>query len=58
MSKDARAIAHKLEKTMRVTIEVQDQIEINIGRKLELDLRVVDAESAPEYYYSVVEAKN
>ena len=54
LEEDTRTIADKLEKVMRVTIEVQDQIEINLARKLELDLRIGDAQSALEYYYSVI----
>jgi hypothetical protein len=46
---DAGSIADKLEKVMRVTIEIQDQLEINLARKLELDLRIADAQSALEY---------
>jgi hypothetical protein len=57
LNRDARLIADKLEKVMRVTIEIQDKIEINLARKLELDLRIADAQSALEYYYSIVEAK-
>ena len=49
VNKDARTIADKLEKTMQVTIEIQDRIEMNLGRKLELDLRIADAESALVY---------
>ena len=49
VNKDAITIADKLEKTMRVTIEIQDRIEMNLGRKLELDLRIADAESALVY---------
>jgi hypothetical protein len=54
LEEDTRTIADKLEKVMRVTIEVQDQIEINLARKLELDLRIGDAQSALEYYHSVI----
>lgn len=57
LEKDTRTIADKLEKVMGVTIEVQDQIEINLARKLELDLRIGDAQSALEYYYSVIETR-
>ena len=53
VNKDARTIADKLEKTMRVTIEIQDRIEMNLGRKLELDLRIADAESALVYLQSL-----
>jgi hypothetical protein len=58
LHEDARSNADKLEKVMRVTIEIQDQLEINLARKLELDLRISDAQSALEYYYSVVETKS
>lgn len=54
LEEDTRSIADKLEKVMRVTIEIQDQIEVNLARKLELDLRIGDAQSALEYYYSVI----
>jgi hypothetical protein len=37
VNRDARTIADKLEKTMQVTSEIQDRIEMNLGRKLELD---------------------
>jgi hypothetical protein len=57
LEEDTRTIADKLEKVMRVTIEIQDQIEINLARKLELDLRIGDAQSALEYYYSVVKTR-
>jgi hypothetical protein len=53
----ARVIDGKLEKVMQVTIEIQDRIETNLARKLELDLRIADAQSALEYYYSIVEKK-
>lgn len=53
VNKDARTIADKLEKTMQVTIEIQDRIEMNLGRKLELDLRIADAESALVYLQSL-----
>jgi hypothetical protein len=52
-SKNARAIADRLEKVMRVTIEIQEQLETNIARKLELDCRIADASAALELYYSI-----
>jgi hypothetical protein len=58
LKEDAESIADKLEKVMRVTIEIQDQLEINLARKLELDLRIADAQSALKYYYSVVDTKS
>lgn len=58
LKRDARIIADKLEKVMHVTIEIQDRIEINLARKLELDLRIADAESALEYYYSIIEPRS
>jgi hypothetical protein len=56
--RDARMIANRLESAMRLTVEVADQVETNLARKLELDLRIDDASYALEYYYSVVGAKN
>jgi hypothetical protein len=58
LERDAAIIAGKLEKVMQVTIEIQDQIETNLSRKLELDLRVADAQSALEYYYSIFTSKS
>ena len=52
VNKDARTIADKLEKTMQVTIEIQDRIEMNLDRKLELDLRIADTESVLVYLQS------
>jgi hypothetical protein len=57
LERDARMIANRLESAMRLTVEVADQIEINLARKLELDLRIDDASSALDYYYSVVNLK-
>jgi hypothetical protein len=57
LEKDARLIANRLESAMRLTVEVADQVETNLARKLELDLRIDDASSALEYYYSVVNLK-
>jgi hypothetical protein len=58
LERDASIIAGKLEKVIQVTIEIQDQIETNLSRKLELDLRVADAQSALDYYYSVFNSKS
>jgi hypothetical protein len=53
LNREARVFADKLEKVMQVTIEIQDKIEMNLARKLELDLRVEDARSAIDYYHSI-----
>lgn len=58
LERDARMIANRLESAMRLTVEVADQVEANLARKLELDLRIDDASSALEYYYSVVNLKS
>jgi hypothetical protein len=57
LEKDARMIADRLESAMRLTVEIADQVETNLARKLELDLRLDDASSALDYYYSVVNLK-
>jgi hypothetical protein len=57
IERDARMIATRLESAMRLTVEVADQVETNLARKLELDLRIDDASYALEYYYSVVDSK-
>lgn len=58
LERDARMIANRLESAVRLTVEVADQVETNLARKLELDLRIDDASSALEYYYSVVNLKS
>lgn len=58
LERDARMIANRLESAMRLTVEVADRAETNLARKLELDLRIDDASSALEYYYSVVNLKS
>jgi hypothetical protein len=57
LERDARMIANRLESAMKLTVEVADRVETNLARKLELDLRIDDASSALEYYYSVVNLK-
>ncbi len=57
LERDARLIADRLESAMRLTVEIADRVEANLARKLELDLRIGDASSALEYYYSVVNLK-
>jgi hypothetical protein len=56
--KDAQLIAGKLESVMRLTVEVTNQVETNLARKLELDLRLADASYALEYYHSVAGLKD
>jgi hypothetical protein len=56
-AKDARLVAGKLESVMSLTVEIANQVEINLARKLELDLRITDASYALEYYYSVANSK-
>jgi hypothetical protein len=58
LEKDAKMIANRLESAMRLTVEIADRVETNLARKLELDLRIDDAASALEYYYSVVNLKS
>lgn len=54
LQKDAQILANRLESAMRLTVEISDQIETNLARKLELDLRIADASYALEYYYSIM----
>jgi hypothetical protein len=55
--KETQMIAGKLESVMRLTVEVTNQVETNLARKLELDLRLADASYALEFYYSIVGLK-
>ncbi len=57
LERDARMTASQLESAMRLTVEIADQVETNLARKLELDLRVSDASHSLEYYYSVVSSR-
>jgi hypothetical protein len=57
VERDARIVADRLELAMRLTVEISDQIETNLARKLELDSRIDEASYALEYYYSVVKPK-
>jgi hypothetical protein len=54
---DAVVMSSRLESAIRLTIAVSDQIEISLAKKLEMDLRIDEAKSALEYYYSVVGSK-
>jgi hypothetical protein len=58
LERDARMIANRLESAIKLTVEISDRVETNLARKLELDLRIDDAASALEYYYSVVDLKS
>jgi hypothetical protein len=58
IERDAKMIAVRLESAMRLTVEISDRVETNLARKLELDLRIDDASSALDYYYSVVNLKS
>ncbi len=54
---DAIMMSSRLESAIRLTIAVSDQVEISLAKKLEMDLRIDEAKSALDYYYSVVGAK-
>lgn len=58
LERDTKMIAVRLESAMRLTVEISDRVETNLARKLELDLRIDDASSALDYYYSVVNLKS
>jgi hypothetical protein len=57
LEQDAQLLSSRLESAMRLTIAVSDQVEISLAKKLEMDLRIDEAKSALEYYYSVVGSK-
>jgi hypothetical protein len=57
LEQDAQLLSSRLESAIRLTIAVSDQVEISLARKLEMDLRIDEAASALEYYYSVVGSK-
>ncbi len=57
LEKDTRMIVGRLESAIRLTVEITDQVETNLAKKLELDSRIDEASYALEYYYSVVKSK-
>jgi hypothetical protein len=54
LEQNAQVMSSRLESAIRLTITVSDQVEISLARKLEMDLRIDEAKSALEYYYSSV----
>jgi len=57
LKKEARMIVVRLEKVIRVASPIQENLSPRLITKLELDLRLADAESALEYYYEIIEKK-
>ena len=52
--RDAKILSLKLEKVIRFTSQVQEHVLINLAGKIELDLRLSDAESSLENYITLV----
>ncbi|MFM8295455.1 MAG: hypothetical protein ACKN9E_13035 [Microcystaceae cyanobacterium] len=50
---EARRISVRLEKVIRLGYQIQENLTSNLVKKLELDLRLADAESALEYYKKI-----
>ncbi len=50
LKQSSRTIALKLKKIIRVASQIDEHIETSLGKRIELDLRLTDAESALEYY--------
>jgi len=46
----SRTIAFKLKKIIRAASQIDEHIETSFAKRIELDLRIADAESALEYY--------
>ncbi len=53
LKNEARRISARLEKVVRLGYQIQENLAPNLVRKLELDLRLADAESALEYYKKI-----
>jgi hypothetical protein len=53
LEKQAEILAIKLERLVRTTSQYQENVEKNYIRKIELDLRLADAESSLSYYYKL-----
>ncbi|MFN5514002.1 MAG: hypothetical protein ACK5CA_04425 [Cyanobacteriota bacterium] len=50
----ARRIRTRLEKVIRLGYQIQENMAFNVITKVELDLRLADAESALEYYHELI----
>ena len=53
ISNEAHRISVRLEKVVRLGYQIQENLTSNLVKKLELDLRLADAESALEYYKKI-----
>lgn len=52
---EARRMAVRLKKVIRIASQIQENLSSNLITKVELDLRLADAESTLEYYHEIVE---
>jgi hypothetical protein len=57
LERGASTIAIKLEKVIRLASQIQEHALINVVSRIELDLRLADAESALKYYYETKQSK-
>lgn len=51
-------IFSRLKKVMGLILEIEDKVDLNLGRKLELDLRIDETREALERYKSISETLN
>ena len=58
LKRDAKTLAIKLEKVIRVTSQFQEHITTNFVTRIELDLRLADAESALQHYTGLIKRIN
>ncbi|MGK7945627.1 MAG: hypothetical protein AB4058_14280, partial [Microcystaceae cyanobacterium] len=58
LEKQAEVLAIKLERLVRTASQYQENVEKNYIRKIELDLRLGDAESSLSYYYKLSKELN
>jgi hypothetical protein len=57
LERDASTIAIKLEKVIRLASQIQEHALNNVVNRIELDLRLADAESALDHYYEAKQSK-
>jgi hypothetical protein len=57
LERDGNTIAIKLEKVIRLASQIQEHALNNVVSRIELDLRLADAESALEHYYEAKQGK-
>lgn len=57
LKRDAKTLSAKLEKLIRIVSQAQEHVLSNFVSRVELDLRLADAESALDHFVSLIERR-